>query len=204
MEKIKITLDKTKEEVLELDEKGAELYFDDESFLDLGDDAKNLSHDNRIRYSVAKEAHLDAEKQKDVVPSEISITSRMVTATNRLDVKGADPKMHLCWKRTDELQLCYQQGYTHCREGKDGISFGGEKGRIIVLGAAGHEELYLMQIPKEKAEEMERAVSEQSKFLDGAVETTAEANLEQAGGVPFKDFKGKDPNVNFTKIPDPT
>ena len=185
---VRITIDTTPERVVELDAAGEALEFSDVlgEFLELpGEQVKLLSKDNRDRYFVALGAWRMARDEEEGLVSDIKVSGRLTSATERLRVEGMDPKKHYCWKRPDEMRQAGYDGYKVAR-GDSLRSFGGRPGEIHRVGAMGEDELILMEMPKELGEAMvaepAKRSTERVKNFDAASKETIGRNAFESGG----------------------
>jgi hypothetical protein len=192
IKKCTIALDKTTENVIELDAGGVELVFDSTpgKFLELPDGViQGLSARNKSSYFAAFHSHAKEKRQQGLEPTvEINVNARGATAGDRMAVDyppGFLDKYHPCWKRTDELQACQAQGYSFVREEDGAQSFAYDKTRgFHVVGKPPHEEMYLMKIPVEKYNELMKVSEDRSRRNNGAAEEAFMEEAEKLGGKP--------------------
>ncbi len=188
--KEEISIDFTPQEVVSLDKEGYILTFDDMPgrFLDLKENVLNkLSKFNRTSYLVSEGLHArrkrEASNPEDFATPGLKVNPGYATATARLKVQNMTPGMHPCWKRPDELRQASYDGYTVAR-GKEIDTFMGEEGDVHKVGAYGQDELILMQIPEETADQRMKDVVDKSNRRSEAVKSNAIEDLRR-GGIPY-------------------
>lgn len=193
-----VGLDMSGEDVIHLDEEGYLLSFDPDpgQFVELGEETvRGLSFENRVAYGVAQALWKKLSKeQAGPRSSGIEVLPPMAaSATRRLEVSGRDDaRWHYCWKRPDELHSAGLEGYTMAGDEVD--TFAGKVGTTHTIGAFGRPECYLMRIPKEKFEAIERAAGEESRRRIDAQADSAKEKIREQGGVPFDPEAKKDLN----------
>ena len=187
---LKVNLSHTPEEVLQAEENGYVLRFNEESFLDLGSKAEKLSHKNKEAYFVTKGLHIALLKQrsKDGPTAGLTIIDPLGgKAKNKLTVlqkgngrskdvsygyRDSDGKeWHFCWKRPDEIGEAEEEGY---------ITVGSEEKDIVTRGATsasstrvikrkdGTDDLVLMKIPMATVKQHSQAIAFESTKRSGA------------------------------------
>ena len=191
-----ISIDFTPQKVVSLDKEGYILTFDDtpDKFIDLSDNVvEKLSSFNRTSYLVSVGLHArrkrEVEKPEEFATPGLTINPRLATATARLNVENMTPGMHPCWKRPDELRHAAYEGYTVAR-GEEIETFMGKEGDIHKVGAFGSDELILMEIPQELADQRMKDVVDKSIRRSEAVKSNAIEDLRQ-GGIPYDPPSGK-------------
>lgn len=188
--RVDVTLDMSDEDVLQYDDKGANLFWDGslESFKELDDDfVKKLSNLNQTRYFSSFWEYQRALKRKDEpkISERIKVSPRLARATQRLEVYNKRPGMHYCWKRPDEVFQSKLEGYKTVSD-TTVQSFMAEDSGAHKVAADGEAELVLMEIPKETFEEGQRVISEKSTRRKEAVDNQAREDIRRAGGIPYE------------------
>lgn len=203
-ETLKVSVDTSIEDIVEWDEKGGALAFADtsEEFLYLEDEVvQGLGHENKGRYFIALGQYMHEQKQKDK-PKPIDgfrVDPRLASATARLEPENRDPRFHYCWKRPDQLRQAVQQGYEVVND--QSISTLGHKGSSThTVSAYGDDELVLMKIPKELAEERQRVKSQRSKDKINSFDEAAASQLDEVGKS-YRPQGVQRGGPNFTPVP---
>jgi hypothetical protein len=201
-ERVLVGIDYDVESVIQLDEEGAELSFDDREgkFLELGpDDVRKLSPINRANYLLASHLYHYEEAQKgEPEAAELRISPRLSKASKRLDVRypeGYREKFHTAWKRTDEVRDAEYDGFSYVK-GEEVETFGKAKrpGDMHVIGAAGEDELVLMKKPREEydAEMAEDKKRRQERVHGFDKRTMNEMRRISVAGHPGEPFGDRD------------
>lgn len=177
--KVSVSKDNTVEEILALEEKGAELIFSfDDTFLELKDETvEKLGHENQRQYFIALGAHRAFVKQKEKAgptagleivdplqgkaPSKLRVL-RKLESGEIVDVsRGWTDKdgvaWHPCWKRPDEEGEVRELGYTRVTmEGDPDIITRGASASgtsRVIARKDGSDDLVLYKIPRRIYEE---------------------------------------------------
>jgi len=187
--KISITLDTSPEDVVELDSKGFELFFEHDvgRFKELPEETvRELGYENRVSYGIARGVWLALKKEEvnGPTPGLQILPPKAASAGRRLEIMGQKTGTHYCWKRPDELVQAGMNGYKIVQG--DGVQTFAERGDgTHRVGAFGQDELVLMQIPQEKFEAIEAEAGAKSRARLENQTNNAEAAIREAGGVPF-------------------
>lgn len=177
--KVSVSKENTVEEILALEEKGAELIFSfDESFLELSEETiEKLGHENQRQYFIALGAHKAFVKQKSKdgptagleirdplqgkAPSKLRVLRKLASGEivdasfGWTDEKGET--WHPCWKRPDEEGEVKELGYTRVTMESDpdiitrGASAAGTS--RVIARKDGTDDLILFKIPRRIYEE---------------------------------------------------
>jgi len=185
---VKVSVDNSPDEVVELNNQGVELYFDDtkDRFLELPPHiAEDLGFYNKQRYFTARnivQGELDLSKNaKGYRPQ-----PGQATAAEQMTVYGKDSRYHYCWKRPDELRQAERNGYRVAND-PNLDTFYGDVGSSHTVGEKGQEELVLMKLPKDVHEQRQADVVNKSKVRRASVEDNAMNDLKKGGGQPYQD-----------------
>jgi len=139
--KVSVSKDNTVEEILALEEKGAELVFSfDESFLELSDETvEKLGHENQRQYFIALGAHRAFVKQKSKdgptagleikdplqgkAPNKLRVLRKLksgeIVDVSRGWTDEEGTAWHPCWKRPDEEGEVKDLGYLRVTQESD-------------------------------------------------------------------------------------
>ena len=192
-----IGVDKTFEDVIQYQNEGYSIFFDDTEgqFLTLNvDQRKKLNTYNAEKYRIAEaivQGNLDLSSIK-TSHMKFKPKATFASATNRLRVENQKPHLHYAWKRQDELQQVIYDGGRICID-PDIQTFGSfdEKGKSIqekdsthYVKANGEIELVLTETPIEIYKAQREAIDQRSVRQNAAVDNTAKAELEAMGGDP--------------------
>ena len=197
MKKYTVTLDNGVETVIRYDDEGYDLFFDSTpgKFLELSkEDVSKLSARNKSNYFTAFFSWKQEEEQQKLNPIEgLEITQGFAPPKDRMNVKTPGPefdkKWHLCWKGPATLQYDLAQGYSFVTKEDGCQTFAWDKKRDRhVVGALGHEELYLMKIRVEDYKKLVSRDEEASRIQDGQVTREALEEMKKAGAKNVKDF----------------
>jgi len=184
---VTISIDNTPEEVVQLNNDGVKLLFDHANgrFLKLPPEvARDLSYENKQRYFVSKGMFEETLSFDHYDRRKFPPKAGFATATDRLDVKNKDPRMHYCWKRPDELRQAQLDGYRPAAD--DTLdTFSNPTGSTRTVGTGGQEELILMEVPKEVKEQQRAANKEKDHRRREGVESSAVDDMIRGGGKPF-------------------
>lgn len=189
---VKISIDSKPEEVVELNNQGVELYFDDtkDGFLELPSNvAEDLGFYNKQRYFTARnivQGALDLSSNKEGYNPQPG----QATASEQMAVYGKDARFHYCWKRPDELRQAQRQGYRVANDPNLDTFYGGT-GTSHLVGEKGQEELVLMKTPRDNYEQSQKEIVKKSKARRAAVEDNAWTDLQKGGGQPYRDQEGE-------------
>ena len=164
---MEITIDNKIDDVLKLDKEGEAFSFSSEvgKFLEIDKKYLNLLSEKTLQaYRLAKHDHLEECKVKlnDLAPSNVSIGTKFMLASDKLKVVGMPSHLHAVWKRPDELPYFEDIGYKVWEKGDPGKPF--NNGRI---GKAGDFELVLMWTTKENHMLWVKDVENKSKAMSG-------------------------------------
>lgn len=175
------------ENVIRLDQEGRILVFEmKEAFLPLEDSVLGqLSRENRLRYSMAKEFH-DAWRgdENAKLVEQFQVDRNLVgSATDKLTVKGT-PGMHVRWARPDKIEEYRAKGYK-ILGADEAQSFLGPKGGHHEVGKLGQTELVAMGIPEELFEKRMKAATKKNNDLAGAWKSMGLNEMQRAGAQGF-------------------
>lgn len=134
-------------EVLEYDEKGAELVFDGDNLPVMSDEQyKRLSRANRLAYSLARQQH---EKGKgDAIEGVEAVGPKFGKELDRVQLRDTE-EMHYYWSRPDKVKERIANGWHICAPGETDTFDG--KAQIKQLGSS---ELVLMGVPQKRWSEI--------------------------------------------------
>ena len=184
---VKISIDNTPEEVIQYDTDGVKLEFEHANgrFLRLPSEVtRSLSYENKQRYFVSKGMFEETLSFDHYDRRKFPPKQGFATATDRLDVKNKNPRMHYCWKRPDELRQAQMDGYRPVSD--DSLdTFGGDVSSTRTVGAGGDTELVLMEIPKETKDQQRAANKEKDQKRRQGVESSTVDDMIRSGGKPF-------------------
>ena len=200
--KVPISIDNRVEDVVDYDQAGQVLDFQDEPgrFLKLPSEVvKGLSPSNRDCYFLAYGANqVLVEEASMGLPEglDIKVSGMSARATAKLEIYNKRPGMHYCWKRPDELQQAIRMGY-RVSEDSNLETLVSSPSRIHRISALGEDELIAMEIPEAGHQAILRAQKEKSDRLEGAVEAQARREISRIGPVfDPKEVDGR--KYNFT------
>ena len=189
MAKRNISVDQTFDEVIASDQKGDLLIFEHEpgKFLKLTQEqVDSLSLHNRAVYMLSKDMYEKELRLAEVPEFMRGIeVNQYARPSQRLNVEGKDPNTHYVWKRPDEFREALRDGYKAV-QGDTVETYASRVGSSHVIGEQGHEELVLMQIPKDRYMARLRAVEEISQRRVKGAEATALDDMRRKGGSPLE------------------
>lgn len=186
---VKISIDNTPEEVVQLDSEGKELYFEDsrDRFLELPSDAAGgLGFYNKQRYFTARNIMMGELDLSGADGRRYKPQPGRATAAEQMSVYGKDPRFHYCWKRPDELRQAQREGYRIAND-PNLDTFYGDAGSSHTVGFKGQEEMVLTKIPVDDYEARKASAVKKSKARRAAVEENAIADMLKGGGKPSKE-----------------
>jgi hypothetical protein len=200
--RVDITIDTSPEDVVQYDNERKNLIFSGEpgKFLELPDEViDQLSSRSKQAYFSAYGLHEWYLKNaaEDRVSDRIKVSPRLATATAQLEVTNKDPRMHYCWKRTDEKYISERDGYRVASDPALKTFRQDADTTVRTVGSDGETELILMKIPKEDFEAQQRAISEKSRRRIEGADNQAKEEIRRAGGVPYEEKPGPG-GPNFT------
>lgn len=196
----------TFEEIMALDEKGAEVSFAYEAdFLVLSDDnVACLSHKNQRQYFIAQGAHKAFQKQKDGVgptpglsiedplqgraPNKLRVLQRQPDGS-MVDVSfgwtdKAGKKWHPCWKRPDEKGEAEELGYIMVTKDTDPdiVTRGASNTAAsrVITRKDGTDDLILYKIPERVFVQHQEAVAAESTRRAGSSLKVLKDQLREA------------------------
>lgn len=200
--RIDITIDTDPQDVVQYDNERKNLVFSGEpgKFLELPDEViDQLSNRSKTAYFSAYGLHEWYQRNagEERVSDHIKVSPRLATATAQLEVSNKDPKMHYCWKRTDEKYLSERDGYRVASDPALKTFREDADNTVRTVGSDGDTELILMKIPKEDFEARQRAISEKSRRRIEGADNQAKEDIRRAGGIPYEGHEGPG-GPNFT------
>jgi len=197
--KVFISIDTNIENIVQYQNEGYTLYFDDsdEEFKRLSEDeVKQLNAHNKHKYRLAKSIKDKTLRLDEVRDGHKIFKPRpnFASATDRLEIRGGDPNEHYFWKRPDELQRVAYEGGQICKD-PTVQTFGGtdENGRTLAgstvhkVSANGEDELILCQTSKESNDSRMKGIEMKSQNRNAAIDKAAANEIAKLGGT-AKDF----------------
>lgn len=191
------------EEVIRLNNEGAELYFESErgKFLQLTESqVRELSNDNRVRYGVSLQLHAKSDPENDRIQQRLKIlgansrrkefektvkgTLPSALATKKLQTFVGDG-FHSVWTRGDKIESRLELGYEFVKPGDDVyVGVPATDGHFETKVETGKTELTLMRIPLEKKAEIDRMKKEKADRLLQAGDEAGRSELRALGAKP--------------------
>jgi hypothetical protein len=185
-----ILLDTTVSQIVNWDKAGDRLVFDYEKLRLLPDEVvQELHHENKTAYIVAKSVNdtvrrHEAERaagERGPIGSTVEVIAPLGgSATGRLRLKQKDPKFHYCFKRTDEINDCLDEGY-QIVNGDDPVKSPGARGPSGTrrISHHGEDELILLKIPESRYQGHLQAVSQISQGAGKRVREESRERMEK-------------------------
>lgn len=177
--------------MLQYDQEGKMLTFDTDpgKFKELGRETlRELSNENRLRYSQAKEINklLNEEAEEDQSwKDEIKIDEQYASPTERLSVKNGTKGYSYYNAAPGNIGKYQKLGY-HIVPDSDPASIGMSGSKKI--GTLGRDELVLMRTTEENKKKIDEAKREKIKVRKGAAEQSGR-DLGMSLGIETKDIE---------------
>lgn len=203
-----ISLDDSIDKIVYLDQRGVDLFFEDDpdKFRELPEGVlDSLSKINRERYQASFDFYKRRVRERDN-PEEfatpgISVNPNLTSARARLAIEGKVPGFHYCWKAPHELTTAARLGYRIAkRPGLKTFAHTGEETHKV--SAFGEDELVLTEIPESSYNAILKHASDKSKRRVGGIEDSGAAEIRAVGGIPFRPGKTPD-GRNWSPSPGP-
>ena len=194
-QKVNVTSSMSAETVLDLDSKGAELFFSqEEKFLVLDETSvRALSQANRSRYSIARQFHSNWRGAEDADFAEAFKVDREFVGSeldklSDITVRGG---LHHRWTRPDRVAEYMKRGYKILSP-DEAKTFIGAKGSRHEISNNGKTELILMGLPQQLYDKSQREKVEKNKQRANAWKTSGVQQLAESGGRGFVDESASD------------
>lgn len=176
-----ISIDTEPSDVLDYQEKGKDLYFEDGArFLRLPDDVyEGLSSIHQLRYKTAEqitEGVLDFSRQR-VVPRP---AHGYATARNRLEVSGIRPGFSPSWQYADQLEYWESMGARPVTD-PNVKTFTNPTGTTRTITESDGRKLVLLEMPNEVRDAMKDEARRKAKRIRDGFDESAESSLERSG-----------------------
>jgi hypothetical protein len=185
------------ENVLQLDQEGKELLFDQKEGFVVVDESllSQLSRENKQRYHLAKQFH-DAWMRSALEKQAVAIetTPEMVgSAADKLSNMQTTAGMHTRWVRPDRLRTVLAQGYKVV-QAHEATTLLGAQGNQHTISQNGRAELILVGIPDTIYEKRQKEKAERNEALAKIWEQSGKNELEKLGAT--RGFVAKDDTVS--------
>jgi hypothetical protein len=86
-------------------------------------------------------------------------------ANSKLEVAGKNPELHYAWRRPDQVRRDMLRGYRMCQDERVNTMIS-RSSSLHTVSAMGEDELYLMEIPKEKKKALDELKKKRSKIYE--------------------------------------
>jgi hypothetical protein len=185
-----VGVDKTYENVLQLQEQGHDLYFkdDEDTFLELTEEqVLGLSPKHKIRYTVAKRIVFGDDVIGDAVNGMAGYDTKAFnvregSASANLAVAGKEPGWEHSWFRPDQHNNKLSQGWIVDESSSHTRHSAGESGNRKYVGGQAKPELILYRRPKEVSDEFKKKRREIRNGRLKKSQNSARETIERAGG----------------------